>query len=1081
MEYILGALDGDLSSLRDLTGLRDVVSLSLWLMLLPTFCFTQVPDTSKANQLLENAILQIDAANYDSSTILTDQAYQIFKKNPQENQAKIADCLNNFGRNCFNQDDPAVAIIYHLEALAIRQALFGKKDLKVASSYNNLGNAFIREGRYNEALRVHQEALAIRTLFKEEAPLDLAISANNMGSVFYRMGDLRSAYIYFSKALTIREKELGPDNPKTARTRMSIGSCFLSNESYEEALVYFQESLVGFRENRETNHPDIADAFYNLGNTYFGLQNYREALANYQNALSIRSAIFGKESLKSADVHQNIANCYAETSVDGLAEIHYSLAKSIRVEKLPANHPDLLDCIEATALLNHKKGAYKKAILGHQQIMSARKKIYGADSPYLGMAYGNLGNSFLGMNQLDSALFYYKKGNPIFEKYAHKNADNLNNQGICYRALKQLETAISYFKKALQIPNITLEASANYHKNLGITFAQKGDFENGILEFNKGLSLLDFDNQQPFANLEVTPLVVEILGNRASTNFQLFEQKKKKENLDKAFQDYELALELMEELRLSFTENQSKQQLQATNHAIFEGAIQTCFALATVTDSSEYLEKAFYISEKSKNLILLESLKNTYAKKIGGIPDSILQAENLLQIKLANTQKKRLEKKEMGDQEGLVQLDRSLFQLKERQRNFIANLEQQYPKYYQTKYESTHLEIPFIQSEIIAPDQSLVEFFIGDSTIYLFHLNTQNFEAIKIKKDFPLTHWVWQIRKSIFYFPTAPKSERIEWNKAYLSIGQALYAQLFDSLSSLKNRLVLIPDGVLNYLPFDALITAPPKNEHRFKGYPFLIKKHEISYAYSCGLLHEMQQNRFDRSEKYFAGFAPIFSENDPLLKPLKNNSLEVQAVEKRLGGDLFLGENATLQNFKKEAINYQLLLLATHGKANAQDGNYSFLAFSNSRSDEDNLLYVNDLYAMNLPAELIVLSACETGVGSFDAGEGVVSLARGFSYAGTKSLVTSLWAVNDKSTAELIPNYFKYLHAGWTKDKALQQAKLDYIQNSDNPHPFYWAAFIGVGDMGVIQPSGDPIYLYFGISGFLLIILLVFFFIKKS
>ena len=176
--------------------------------------------------------------------------------------------------------------------------------------------------------------------------------------------------------------------------------------------------------------------------------------------------------------------------------------------------------------------------------------------------------------------------------------------------------------------------------------------------------------------------------------------------------------------------------------------------------------------------------------------------------------------------------------------------------------------------------------------------------------------------------------------------------------------------------------------------------------------------------------------------------------VKKRYSSssEVWLGADATKQKFQELASGFKILHLATHGKANHQDGEFSFLAFSTE--DGSSLLSVAELYNLSLNADMVVLSACETGIGAQQRGEGVISLARAFAFAGAKSIVASLWSVNDKSTMEIMDQFYAGIKTGWSKPQALAQAKRDYLTKNpgQNAHPFFWAGFVGVGDMDGIE-----------------------------
>ncbi|NJL75556.1 MAG: CHAT domain-containing protein [Saprospiraceae bacterium] len=181
--------------------------------------------------------------------------------------------------------------------------------------------------------------------------------------------------------------------------------------------------------------------------------------------------------------------------------------------------------------------------------------------------------------------------------------------------------------------------------------------------------------------------------------------------------------------------------------------------------------------------------------------------------------------------------------------------------------------------------------------------------------------------------------------------------------------------------------------------------------------------------------------------------------LQKLLGGKVIVGEKATVSAFEQQAPFYKIIHLATHGKANDEVGDYAYLAFTEVFDSLDNeKLYNRDLYHLNLNADMVVLSACETGIGELRLGEGIISLARGFSYAGAKSIITTLWSVDDETTQKLMTQFYTHLKVGMAKDAALRQAKIDFLNTNSSlkAHPFYWATFIPIGDTQPIEPPSN-------------------------
>lgn len=326
-----------------------------------------------------------------------------------------------------------------------------------------------------------------------------------------------------------------------------------------------------------------------------------------------------------------------------------------------------------------------------------------------------------------------------------------------------------------------------------------------------------------------------------------------------------------------------------------------------------------------------------------------------------------------------------------------------------------------------------------------------------------------------------------QYNARYTKMAYGLYQKLIAPLGDLPQKLIIIPDGVLGYIPFETLLSVMPQNPSAFKTHTYLSSNHQISYNYSLSLWQEMKNKK--HHNKGLITFAPSFEEeNTPLatvneyrrrnMGHLNFNIKEVDNIYKICGGSTFKDIEASKENFFKVVQNYSIIHLATHAKVDDRNSDFSFLTFSGVTDTTDvGKLYVRDLYNLQIPADMVVLSACETGMGELQKGEGIISLARGFSYAGAKSIITSLWEVNDKATSEIMTDFYKNLQSGDSKDNALQKAKNTYIKKqieNASAHPFFWASFVAVGDMTPLDFGNDSSILWFvslALVGFLFLL----------
>jgi CHAT domain-containing protein len=284
-------------------------------------------------------------------------------------------------------------------------------------------------------------------------------------------------------------------------------------------------------------------------------------------------------------------------------------------------------------------------------------------------------------------------------------------------------------------------------------------------------------------------------------------------------------------------------------------------------------------------------------------------------------------------------------------------------------------------------------------------------------------------------------------------------------------RLVIIPDGRLGYLPFQVLIdNRQLEGVDDYRKLPYVINNYEVRYEYSSTLLlaeHTPKQQRGG-----FLGFAPQYgeggggisvrsaAEEDVLaedaaevvrLAPLKFTKTEVEEISRLFAGQSNTGELATETAFKTEAPKHNILHLAMHAHTSDKNPMYSRLIFQQGETagGEDGMLHAYELYNMSLQADLVVLSACETGAGKLQNGEGIMSLSRAFKYAGCPNIVMSLWQADDASTKDIMVHFYRNLKKGMGKSEALRQANRQYLSQAspEKGHPFYWATFVLAGD----------------------------------
>jgi CHAT domain-containing protein len=322
--------------------------------------------------------------------------------------------------------------------------------------------------------------------------------------------------------------------------------------------------------------------------------------------------------------------------------------------------------------------------------------------------------------------------------------------------------------------------------------------------------------------------------------------------------------------------------------------------------------------------------------------------------------------------------------------------------------------------------------------------------------------------------------------RRYVDLGYKFYKILIEPCLEYTDRknFTIVPDGAITYIPFEGLVTKETDTEYiNYMKLPYLIKDFSVGYSHSSTLLFSERYKSKSPEDRVLA-FAPSYEnslnstdtaqfrqmlEDSDYLFPLVGTIKEVQSINETVPSRVFINEKATEANFKKYASDYNVLHLAMHTIMRDDNPLYSMLAFTNVDTGdtiEDNRLYAYEIYNLKLNAQMAVLSSCNSGTGKMQKGEGMMSLARGFIYAGCPSIIMTLWQVADKSSSELMTSFYKYLKRGKSKQEAMRLAKIDYLESADDltSNPYFWSGFVVLGD-------GSPIYKKSGFAYWMIVI----------
>lgn len=530
-------------------------------------------------------------------------------------------------------------------------------------------------------------------------------------------------------------------------------------------------------------------------------------------------------------------------------------------------------------------------------------------------------------------------------------------------------------------------------------------------------------------------------------------------NPQKALQRYQQSFYVSALLEKNFTTQETSILHQTEKRNRSEKCIELLLEIYNITQNNKLIEEAFTFAEKGKSSVLLAQLLRKqlllkYTK------DSLLINENtLLQHQEELTNLLINEQLSSAKPTVISELNLKLNNISIQLKGLQSKIDK---KYYIEKEDSFLLAD--LQRKLSKENTVFVEYFYGKYNIYQFVITASSIAVNQIEINDTIKN---KITAYIRFFdsPSAINNNI----KTFVSSAFSLYRELlFFKVSTYKN-VIIVPDGLLNNIPFETLIINST-SERNFSKMPFLVKKQNVVYSLSANLF--LEDKKTTQKEKIL-GIFPVFSNTN---KELKYSIDEAKSIKNEVSSNLLMNEAATKENFLKLAPKHTILHLSTH----ASGGDFTTPA---NIDFFDKKLTLNELYSLKLPANLAILSACETGIGRVLKGEGTMSVARGFRYAGVKNVLFTLWKINDKSTAILMKSFYENYSEYNSINTANQYAKTAYLNNNkienSKKSPYYWGAFVYYGE--VIQPSKTAELSLFFI-GFMAIIViyLAFIFLKK-
>ena len=708
---------------------------------------------------------------------------------------------------------------------------------------------------------------------------------------------------------------------------------------------------------------------------------------------------------------------------------------------------------------------------------------------WLGNTYQRIGKIELSQNCFIKALEILKS----------KNVNDLNTfkayvfLAIFYETgVPNPDLELKYLKKAEKI--ISRYPGEKYYSTLIAYYLGRQYFHQE--DYEKALDYLDPQLEDIDSVLNSDKLFYSKLGSFTGTFFQLmlwyrseiFYKSAKKNNYDLKLmlKSYKNAKDLVK-FGSKYIENidyeKSKLEEMTFLKSEYDQLLYIGCDLINHFDNDSIKNELFEYAEKSKAAILKAYVTEEMSKYKAGIPDTLIKRSIEIKKELDTLQYTLIQQQSQfrGKTDNII-INNILIKQNE-YKTLEKTLEKKYPHYTGLKAIEHKTSIAQIQADLL-PTQTVLEYQIAFDRFFIFYIdkNTYKIFSSTISKYFPDSIIAYQNLINNIQYGNYTKKQFYK----FLEQSYGFYQLLIKPVEALikDKRLIIVPDQELNLIPFETLITKnidTTKSVGDFTKLPYLILNNPISYIYSVSELSRKQEKRKNRIR--FAGFAPdyhtpnnINTNLDSLYSShgeLPGAKNEILSARKYYKGKVFLGDDASKENYFSAATNSDIIHLAMHSILDMDEPMNSEMIFSPDLSRSDKQLHAFEVYSHNIHADLVVLSACNTGNGLLSKGEGVFSIARAFLLAGVKNILITQWPIADKSSEYLMDRFYYYLSRGNPVDIALQKAKIDCIFQGDpvKAAPYYWAGYVCLGNPTVLYTKKTywPIIVMVGIAILLL------------
>ncbi len=945
------------------------------------------------------------------------------------------------------------------EALALYRALGDRRG--EAFALFGLSASLNLSGERRKALEHYQQALPRMQALSERLAESEVLY--NLGHLSNALNERRQAVEYFDQALALI-RALG-DRPREAQTLTSLGAISNAVNEKQKALEYFDQALALARSLGDRRRE--AQTLFSLSVVHASIGDRRQSVEIQQQTLPILRELGDR-----AEEGRTLAAIGANYEALGEKQkaIEY-LLQALPLLRSEGNQDSEAYALYILGLAYDTINERQKAVEAFNQALAIRKAIghRGGEAARL----RNLGNLYDGLGDLRQALDLQRQALALYEKEKDYSgvAGTLRNIGLLHDRLGEKRKAAEHFQRALPLFRLgpDRQSHARLLTNLGKVLSEAGDHDQALAHLNEALPMVRRLNNRFFELLAL---------------YWIARSERERGNLAVARATVEEALGLIEGMRGNYYQPELRSAGFSRAQEYYELEMDLLLRLAPSQPDQNLVAAALETSERARARTLLDLLAEARIEIRQGIAPELKRREQEHQARLTSIQNQLIQARLQArpDQRRITALQEELKQAGQQREQIEREIRREYPRYADLQYPAP-LNAEAIRASL-DEQTALLQYALGGESSFLFVVTRQSVRGHRLPKAEEIAALVQEVRRTL---GQPGRREFADYARAARRLYDLLILPAAGDIAR-KQRLLIAPDQSLYYLPFESLLAKEAVvAAGGYRDLDFLIKRWDVGYAPSASVLASLRQNKREpnaAATKQFLAFAdPVYQlggQTDLAKAPKKpavesssqlalrslfeqegrwelarlaESRREVKQIAQLYRPDqvsLHLGQEAKEENVKTSADLgvARRIHFAAHGLISERQPQYSGLALTlDDDPREDGLLQAYEVFNLKLQADLVVLSACQTGLGKELRGEGMIGLTRAFMYAGAPSVVVSLWRVTDASTAELMVEFYRQLDRTNDKAAALRRAKLELMRNPRYGHPYYWAPFVLVGE----------------------------------